>query len=121
MSEYQDLELTGDSDLLIENFDLQLISGADAIAQRVWIRLRIFKGEWYLDNTLGMPYFQSILKKAPDQITVTTAFKDMILGTPGIASLLSFGMSFDAETRTMNIEFEARTTTNELISESGAL
>ena len=50
-------------DVQIVNGDLQLVGAGPAILQHILQRLGIFLGEWFLDNTIGVPYFQQVLVK----------------------------------------------------------
>jgi len=69
-----------------------LVNSAAAVAQAVQTRLLLWTGEWFLDSTQGTPYFQQVLgfntKAAYD-----AAIKARILGTQGVAQLLSYSSS----------------------------
>lgn len=71
---------------------LQLVTGAAYTRQSIGIRLRFFLGEWFLDTSQGIPYYQNILKKLPakGKAQVDSIFIDAILGAPTVNSLLSF-------------------------------
>jgi hypothetical protein len=105
-----DLQLDPDDwDLVIEGADLQILDKSDAIAQHVQQRLWLFQGEYFLDETVGVPYFQSILKKRPDLYVVDAVLKDTILNTPGILELISFDLDYNASTRSLRVvNFKAR-------------
>lgn len=60
---------------------------AEDVQNYLLISLRLFKGEWYLDLTQGIPYFQNILGKKISLQIVTQIFKSAILKCPGIQSL----------------------------------
>src|SRR6478752_2230488 len=82
-------------DLLVAGGDLVLTSdvdprGAHPVLQDILTRLRTFQGEWFLDTTIGVPYYQTILVKAPDMTAIATALKDQILSTPGVLTLNQF-------------------------------
>lgn len=94
----------------------RLLTGADAVAQRLGIRLRRWSGEWFLDQREGIPYLQSILRKGVDLPLVEALFRRCILETPGVASLASFTSELDRSVRRLSISFEAR-----LIDGSGVL
>ena len=34
--------------------------GAEDLAQRLYIRLNTFQGEWFMDNTLGVDYWNRL-------------------------------------------------------------
>ncbi len=77
------------NDLLIVNGNLVLVDGVGAIQQHVVQRIRIFLGEWFMDNTIGIPFFDQVLIKNPDQSKIDAIFQNVILGTPGMEQLTS--------------------------------
>jgi hypothetical protein len=102
-------------DLLIIDNDLVLTSDADPngtnpILQDIVQNLSFFLGEWFLDNTKGIPYFQQILVKNPDQSKIDAFFVNTILGTPGVLQLLSYSFSANYAARLLNVTFSAMTT-----------
>lgn len=101
-------------DLLLKNFDLQLIDGRDQIAQNLAIRLRFILGEWFLDVTAGVPYYDDFFIKAPNQIRIESILKEEILNTPGIDKILSFSSNFDAHRRTYSVSFSVDTLQGEI-------
>jgi len=104
-----DIKLNTAGDVDISKPDLQLTSGIEAIDQHLKQRLRMFLGEWFLDNRIGLPYFQHILKKDYDAIVIDSVFKRQILTTPGVLELLSFNLDINIPTRQLTVEFRART------------
>jgi hypothetical protein len=89
--------------------DLQWITGAEAIAQHVWIRLRFFLGEWFLDEREGVPYWERILVANPDQVAITEAFRRTVAETPGIVSVEKCNVTIDRQTRKLAADIEATT------------
>lgn len=102
-----DIKLDG-SDLVIEDGDLVLISGADAIRQELSIRLKTFKGEWFRNPEVGMPYFQRILGKNPRASSINGIFREAILSTPGVTGIEDFNAVYNPQTRAFTINFKAR-------------
>lgn len=98
----KDLKLNADGDLAIIGFDLALVEGRDQVAQRLKTRLKTFLGEWFLDVTRGVPYFEDILVKAPDMTRVNAIITQQILLDPEITSVISFASSFDPSTRRLS-------------------
>jgi len=96
------------SGLLIVNGDLVLTKDADAIKQHLTQRLKMFSGEWFLDLTEGVPYFQNILIKNPNPDVVDGLLKEEILSTPGVDELLSFNLDYDASLRKLTVDFSVR-------------
>jgi hypothetical protein len=104
---------TGDLDLT--GHRLNLITGEAAIEQQVRLRCRYFEGEWFLDERQGIPYFRSILIKAPDLALVESLFRTAIRTTPGISAVNSVDLTLDKPTRTLTVEFTATMDTGEVL------
>lgn len=85
----------------------RIIRGGDAVAQRVRVRFRWFLGEWFLDTRQGVPYFRDILIKNPDRILIGFIFRQVLLSTPGVKSVISFRASLDPAARELSVDFEA--------------
>ncbi|MBC3540666.1 hypothetical protein ACFSC6_12310 [Rufibacter sediminis] len=96
-------------DLVVTHYDLSLADGIPLMQQRLKQSLLFFMGEWYLDVTDGVPYYQYILKKAPDRNTVESMFKATILETPGVTELVAFNLSYDNPIRSLYIDFKVKT------------
>ena len=107
MSDLKLSQTTNDLELL--NGDLQLTSSDDAIRQHIVQRLKTFLGEWFLDLSVGVPYFQEILKKNPNAQVVDGIFKQTILDTPGVVELLEFELDFEAASRKLKVNCSIRT------------
>lgn len=108
-------------DLLLINNDLGLtsdaypagqvpISAPNPVLQDILQRIRFFLNEWFLDNTQGVPYFQQILVKNPDQSKIDAIFTNVILGTPGVTQLNSFSFTVNRASRILGIAFNCATT-----------
>jgi hypothetical protein len=80
-----------------------------AIAQRVRIALQFFLGEWFLDLSVGVPYYERILVKNPDVRNVQSIIRKTILNVQGIRSLLSLKLSYDSSIRKLTITYTANT------------
>ena len=100
-------ETTGD--LLLKDFDLQLVEDQDQIAQNLAIRLRFILGEWFLDITAGVSYYQDFFIKSPNQIRIESVLKQEILNTKGVTQILSFTSNFDSQRRIYSVTFSVST------------
>jgi hypothetical protein len=99
------------------------LTGAEAVAQAVYTRLKLLQTEWWEDQADGLPLFQQLLghfgpggnKDAADLIIRTR-----ILETVGVTAITTFSSTYDAATRnyTFNCEIDTEygnttlTTTN---------
>lgn len=99
------------NDLLIVNGDLVIVDGAQAILQSILQRLRMYLGEWFMDNSIGLPWFDQILVKNPDQSKIDGLIQNQILSTPGVDTLTAYSIvKADFTTRVLEISFEVQTT-----------
>lgn len=89
---------------------VHLLRGAEAIIQRIRVRFRFVKGEWFLDQRLGVPYFQEVFKKNPDTRLITEIFRTVLRTTPGVKKVDSFTAALDSATRTLSCTFHATLT-----------
>jgi len=109
------LALDSDGDLKIENNTLSFVDGIDYVAQCLKIRLQFFLGEWFLNTTLGVPYFQEILVKNPNRIAVNNYIQMTILNSPNIQKITQYNADFDVgQTRQLRVQFSAITDYGEL-------
>lgn len=112
-----DLELGLEShDLVIKDGDLSFLNLEERVAQQALkINLLTFEGEWFLDITHGVPYFQSILRKGVSKDVIDSVFKQTILSSYNIVEILDFKSSI--RERGYYIDFlNASTTSGGIVS-----
>lgn len=114
------LAINSDNDVYFDDAGMLVtIAGSNSdeeILQRVEIRLRFFKGEWYLNTDHGLPYFQDILgTKALDLNGVESLFRKAILDIEGIKELIETSIDYDETERKVNYFFQASTVNNTTI------
>lgn len=102
-----DIKLATDGDIDISTGDLVLLTGAEAISQHLKIRFRFMLGEWFIDQRVGIAYFQTILVKGTSLNVVREIFRKVIVTTPGVAKLLSLDLVYAGVTRVLTVTFEA--------------
>lgn len=102
------------------NGDLQLVDGTTAILQNILQTLKIFFGEWFLDQSLGIDYFNQILIKNPNRDVINAIFINQILSVPGVISLLSYSFTPNFITRQLTIAFKAQVT-NGIVDYAGLI
>jgi len=92
-----------------DKYEIWHIGGADKVAQQIKINLLTFLGEWFLDNTLGVPYLEEILIKNPRIPSVETILRNHISGVPNVTRITRFGLGWDRKARTLSVEFACDT------------
>lgn len=98
-----DILLTGGHDLAIIDFDLKLTDDNTVVAQRVKRALLLFKGEYFLDSEIGMPYYNDILGTKNSLDTIQAIFINAIREVRGVADIKEFNIAFDNANRTLTI------------------
>lgn len=110
------LLLTATNDVLIVNGRQSVIAGQDETIQAVRLTLTAFQGEWFLDESSGLPYFQDILVKGVNEGDVEQIYRAAIQNIPGVAEVndLQIGLG-NSDFRLMTVSASVRTTTGETV------
>ena len=61
-----------------------------SVAQRVFMMLRTFLGEWYLNQDTGIPYTQRILGSKLNKSAIDRILQERVLAEQGVASIIEF-------------------------------
>lgn len=95
-------------DLLVQKNDLLVCKSADQVIQSLKIRLQTIKGEWFLDTTAGLPYYEDILVKNPNLPNIDNIIKAQIIDTDDVEEILEYTSSFDSAGRSFSVSFRVR-------------
>lgn len=92
-----------------------LVSGGEAIAQLIRIAFNVWRGEWFADSRVGMPYFEEILITGVTLTSLEGVFRRALLKVPGVLSVVSISLS-RPQPRRLLVTWEAKTTSGLLRS-----
>jgi hypothetical protein len=84
-------------------------STSENLAQRLKIRLQTFKGEWFLDGTIGIDYFNQIAGKNRSKAAVDAIIQAEILKEQEVLQITAYSSVVDKTTRKITIQFTVRT------------
>lgn len=105
------------NDLRVVSGDLALVGATNdrtdqgqAILQNILQTLRVFLGEWFMDLTIGVDYFNQILVKNPDQSKIDAIFLALIGRVAGVQTINSYSFSPNFLTRQLSAHFSVTTT-----------
>lgn len=105
----RDLQLDPETnELVIVGGAPVLLSGADALAQSLRVRLRFIKGEWFLDLDAGMDFAGKVIGKHSRE-TALAEIRRVIRETPGVADILRLEADFSQTTRTLSVRWSVAT------------
>ena len=85
------------------------------LSQRIKHRLQTFRGECYLDRTIGVPYFSEVMKKNPDLGRIRSLLAAVISGVEGVVKILSLDVLFTQRTRTLSVKFKVMGSENSIV------
>ena len=109
-------------DLVYSNFTFETVeSESEEIAQRLKIKLSWFKGEWFLDENYGIPYFQEIFVKGIDLDDIDDIYRTQIIQEDGVIDLLSYDSDFNSSTRKLEVQAKYKSEDGEIQTISFAL
>ena len=80
-----------------------LINSPAAVAQNIRTRLGLWVGQWFLDQTTGMPWLQYVLG-AHTVPFYDAAIRDNILGAPGVIGFQSYSSTLGTATRALTLD-----------------
>ena len=90
------------NDISIKGGKIALANGNAETVQRVKMRLQWLVGEWFLDTTKGLPWFQEILGDKNTNNAVML-IRDQITSTSGVDRVSTINVRFDAQKRELAI------------------
>lgn len=105
----KDLKLNSNHDLMFKNNRLVLADGANQKAQQIKVALLTFLGEWFLDTSVGVPYFEQVLLKQVDKVKIENVFRQKIAAVKGVKRVLKLNTQIDRKERLLLVEFEVET------------
>lgn len=79
---------------------------ASVVRQQILDGLDLFRGEWFLDQNAGFPWFQLVFgKKLTSTGQINQALRQFLLGVPGVASVVA-SSTLDGARRFFAYSFE---------------
>jgi len=92
----------------------QIATSPTPLDQRIDCRLRTFRGEFWLDLSIGVDYFGTVLKKNPDLNTIRNMLSLEIQKVQGVKTLQNLSVEFDRQARKLTVAFRV-TGTDDLL------
>lgn len=98
---YRELDTNGDYTGFSGNI-VFLVNSPQAVAQAVKTVLALMQGEWFLDQTIGVPYSTQILGTGT-QATRDLVIQNAILGTQGVTDINQYSSQYNPTTRSFTV------------------
>ena len=104
-----DFQVTN-GDIQLANKDIAFVSGDDATVQRIKQKFRLWRGEWFLDTSAGVPWLRDVLGQRPREQVVSGILRTVVSEDPGVDELLALTAEFDGQSREFTVRWRARLT-----------
>lgn len=109
--------LDADGDFAITGGRTSFATGVTAAVQGARARMGLIRGEWFLDQSRGVPYFErdnvptseALLGQPFDIVKIKDAMREAILDTPAITKILELTVDYDNRTRIVSVTWRALT------------
>lgn len=102
--------------LVLVEGDLVFATAGQAILQDVWLALGFLQGEWFLDETVGVPMFQKILVKGANLEEIKAIYRAKIVSRRGVKTVLALDLVLDRAARTLKVSFRINSDVGALAS-----
>lgn len=104
---YRRLDESGD--MVMGHGDADYLTDSpECVGQAVVTRMKLLRGEWFLDLTEGTPYAPAILGKHT-KATYDFAIRQRVLETEGVREIEEYESLYDGETRTLTVNIRIDT------------
>lgn len=100
---------TATNALALDNGDLVLTEqGIEAVAQRLSLRLGLFRSEWFLNTGAGTPWREQILVRPADLSAIRALLLARVATCKGVAEVTAFDLELDRSSRRLTFTFRVR-------------
>lgn len=104
----KDFKLNSSWDIEFINGQLAFTNESESLIQRIRQRVSTFRGEWFLDESLGIPYFEDIFIKDYDLSRIEAIYINELQRIDGVAEILSLDIAVDDKKRELSIQTRLR-------------
>jgi hypothetical protein len=87
-----------------------VLTGADALKQRIEHRLKLFKEEWFLSDSIQVNWLKYFRQKFITEPLLRKEIIDVILQDAEVESVQSIQLSLVTNIRRLQVEFEVNST-----------
>lgn len=82
-----------------------LVNSPATVAQLVLTRMNLWRGQWYLDLTVGMPWLEDVIGKNTGPI-YDLQIQQYILATQGVSQIQGYSSSLNRKTRALTVNIK---------------
>lgn len=82
--------------------NLAMVKDAEAVGEHAKQRVMTFKGEWFLNSDVGVPWLTQLLGKGYNPALAESIIKSTIRKTGGVSAITSFSVRFNKVRRQLS-------------------
>lgn len=117
-----DILLNPSGEIDLTNGKATLVTGADAVGQKVKLKISSFQGDWFLNLLFGIAYWGSVFRHGVNEGDLTQIYAEAVTSTRGVASLNDLVIALpESGNRSMGVTIDITTTTGEEINVASEL
>lgn len=102
MTNYTDIKINNNGEFVIVNNDLVTVTGNDETLQRVIIKYKIFKEEWFLNPDDGFDFFNEVGGQRESSRKPRQEIERIALDTEGIKNISTYSETINRTTGQWN-------------------
>jgi len=103
-----DIGIDASGNIRISNGKIVIVTGRDAIKQRVRLALLELLGEWWLDTTEGTDYLGQILTRPFRASAADREVRRIVMGVKGVQSITAITCTENTVTQKVTIKVKFR-------------
>lgn len=100
---------TNTGDLDISTGNLAVVDDVPTVtAGKLTNLFGLFKGEWFRDQRVGVPYFQYVYVKNPNLGIIQSLFRQVCMAAPGVARVVEMDLTYSPAQRTLAVQMQVQ-------------
>lgn len=107
-----DIGFDDNHDMTLDGSNIYFADEANIVKQRLTIRLQFLLEEWFLDNTVGLPYTQFILEQGSSIEDIYEYFRKEIKDTEGVENITELNLTPDSDNKGLRVDFSVNDNTS---------
>lgn len=112
-----DILLTAAAELDLTGGRASLVTGPDAVGQKLKIKLSAFQGDWFLNLEFGIPYFASVFQKNVNESDILQIYQAAAETVAGVVSINELTLTLpDDATRRLDVDVTVTTSTGDEVN-----
>ena len=100
-----DISFDSTHDMYLNSSDIAFAEEINIVKQRLTIRLQFLFEEWFLNNTVGLPYTQFIFEQGSNIEDIYELFRKEIKNTEGVENITELNLIPDPDKKGLKVDF----------------